>query len=896
MAVRLWKRNIREKINSISKKESLPLYLLIITFLLFTIHYFVFWGYISDDAGITFASAKTLVDYGRFSIDQFAERVEAHSNPLWMIILACIYFIGIPIPLGAKILSYFLGIATICMVYLISSKYGIKPSGLKPWTNIIGPLLLAVMTGFVLWGAAGLENELYAFLTAGLIYGCLKFEEASDIILIALFSFLIAITRPEGLLFAIALYIALFGRLSKEKTRYRKLFIPILTTLCLYCSSLIARYHIFSWIYPNTYYAKIGNSHVANAFSGIVYAFGFISKYWLLLLFNIILLFLLLKGGFFKSEKNLLSTKYLSKIRFAIPLFILLLITIFFVSDFYYISEFYPSSLKTYISLLTAHFILALICIGLTYIFARSRHETNYLNKLVNGSGAFSRNLMANKVIWYSIFIILANIIYILYVGGTWGTTRFLTPTLVSLALISTELFKDAYASSWNDIKIRKIALDSKKIVALIMILFILQMAYNTGVAYKNPIVRFGGVKEGHADWGNEVGGYLIANQYLPNAKHIPYMVPDIGATAYFANNYTIIDSARLGNVPIAHNGYEPDFFKDYVFNITKPVIIETHQAWSYVTNIGLYNEFTHRYELVKGCGTVQYLGKTLPRGYYIRTDLFISSVNVPLNNSNEYLVLKDYNISSSLFSQNGEMNLNTYWQKSITAIPPKTIDNHTMKIFLKNPKNEYLIDKHQITGGYYLPSKWNQSSVILDKRTIPIKNVTEGNYTPIIRVSYPGGQIDTNILADIKIASKHQRSLNHFISEFYDGVTKNDSTKAEIALKKIKGLDLLTYQIYHQIYIENKLKYINTLIKEGQPFEAYQAVYPLVGSKIGDEKLNDYLRKTEIKLSGLFEQKGKSIENERKICDAIDLYEKSIWLNPDNSKLRRHIEDIKQN
>ena len=628
--------NIREKINSFSDKESIPLYLLIITFLLFTIHYSVFWGYINDDAGITFSSAKTLVDYGRFSIDQFAERVEAHSNPLWMIILAGAYFIGASIPLSAKILSCFFGIATICMVYLISSKYGKKSSEFRPWMNIIGPLLLAVMTGFVLWGAAGLENELYAFLTAGLIYGCLKFEEASDIILIALFSFLIAITRPEGLLFAIALYIALLARLSKEKTRYRKLFIPILITICLYCSFLIARYQIFAWIHPNTYYAKIGTalgtshiSHIVNLASGGFYLFNFIFKYWPLFLLNIALLFLIINSS--KSEKDFLSIEYLRKIRFAIPAFILLLITIFGIFDFYIIFKLFPIYSVPFIPFLAfiiANFLLALMCTGLIYIFAKSKHEIIFLNKLVSRGSPVSRNVTENKVIWYSTFIILANIIYVLYIGGTFGVARSLTPALISLALISTELFKEAYVSSWNDIKIRKIAVDSKKIVALIMILFMLQMAYNTGMAYKNPVVPFGGVKEGHADWGNEVGGYLIANQYLPNAKHIPYMVPDIGATAYFANNYTIIDSARLGNVPIAHNWYEPDFFKDYVFNTTKPVIIETHHWWSYVTNIGSYNQFSHGYALVQGCGTVQYLGKTLPRGNYIRTDLFILFVS----------------------------------------------------------------------------------------------------------------------------------------------------------------------------------------------------------------------------------------------------------------------------
>ncbi|MHA1725994.1 MAG: hypothetical protein ACTSXH_14375 [Promethearchaeota archaeon] len=42
--------------------------------------------------------------------------------------------------------------------------------------------------------------------------------------------------------------------------------------------------------------------------------------------------------------------------------------------------------------------------------------------------------------------------------------------------------------------------------------------------------------------------------------KHVAFYVPDIGATSYYAENYTIIDATRLENVPIGHNGYSENF------------------------------------------------------------------------------------------------------------------------------------------------------------------------------------------------------------------------------------------------------------------------------------------------------------------------------------------------
>jgi hypothetical protein len=818
----------------LSRDRILVISLVLLAVVIFSIQYFVFWGYTTDDAGITFGSAKTLIDHGQWSIDQYAERVEAYSTPLWMWLLAGSYAAHIPIPIAAKVMTFVFCVLTLIAGYLICRRYGAAAPG---WKNALSPLLLAVMTGFVLWGASGLENGLYAFLTAGLLYGCLKFEKSKPW-LITLFAFLIAAVRPEGILFALFAYGGLIiATLLNPHKQFRNLIISGSVFAGLYILFLFWGYQLFAWFVPNTYYAKVSSSFSANFSNGWHYTVEFFKSYYVIFILGAALLFL---ATFYRRGK------------------------------------------------------------------ARRTRSEHPNSAWLAGP---------HRVIWYSIIFILANLIYVLYVGGAFfGRDRFFTPLLVCLAILLTELFKKAHlfrtpeneqptepaikkkhkpelkkkpASRW-------VYIVPQAVVGILVVLFVYQMAAGSAEAYKNPWVPFQNVKQLHASFGNQAGDYLISNAYLPNAKHVVYMVPDIGATSYYAENYTIIDSAMLGNVPIAHNKYKRTFFEEYIFNITRPVLIETHGSWSYYTNIGQYPEFTGGYVLTRGPGTESFGSVTVPNGYFIRKDLFLSTGAVATPTAGQDLVLTKNSLNSAQFTNRGQIQLETHWQRAVTPADVAALDNHTLNIYLENPQRQVQLIQDKIAGGYYLPSRWDANSEIVDRRVINLTSVPDGDYKLMIGITYPGKEMNNLASIDIQVGSSGEGAVNSLANEFNDSLAHNDDPQIQAALGKIKALDLTVFRRYDNLYLDHQLSRIEDLLNSGQPLEAYQILDPLAGSQTGDASLDAHLTKVEIAVSRAFEKQGQTLETQGDKTNAIRSYEKSMWLDPGNSHLRRHIEEIR--
>ncbi|MDI6896835.1 MAG: hypothetical protein QMC99_05855 [Methanocella conradii] len=863
----------------------ITLILISLTFIIFTVHYIIFINYIVDDAGITFASAKTLVDYGRLSIDRYAEVVESYSNPLMVLILSGLYISGFQIIPSAKILNYFLGIITMGIIFLISYRFG-KSS--KLWLNVTGALLLALTTGFIIWSDAGLENGLYAFLIATSIYSILKFEDKSQAVYIIISSFLLAITRPEGILIALFIFAAFF--LRNPKVNHKKILLPIASLILFYSLFIAARYELYSWIYPNTYYAKIGSSHIVNIITGIHYILDFIYHY--ITLFALIIALMLIATNSIEMSSNGRYNKCSIGTRnkvIAILFGFLVSLTIVWLYVVFIISPHMDEYIRGYISDIATISGTAIISISVVMLLIYAL-KNDLLYHVIKRAVILYNVLSNNRIIWYASFVALANLIYVLFVGETWGISRFLTPVLISLAVVLSELSKYGFT----------LYMQSKKswhitgLISILFALFVFQMLYNTIYMYNNPIVSFWTIKEGRADIGNNIGGYLISNGYLPNAKHVTYMVPDIGATAFYADNYTIIDSAKLANIPLAHNQYEHTFFENYIFHVVKPVIIETHDIWSYQTDLLNYTEFNNNYVLVYGQGNITYYGKRVATGYYIRKDLFIAGEDTPINSNDTYLVLKGFNISANVLSRDGVLEINTIWQKTASC-NDKIANNNELHIYLRNPTDSYLIDSHSITGGYYTPDKWDLSTLVIDKRTIDLKNVINGNYTLDADIIFPDGKSVSYLLGNVTVISDYKDIEQRYNTTLFESLYSNNYTNAEIVLKQIKGLNKQIYILYNNIILKKKLDYIDTLIDDGQLDQAYTNLYPFVGSEHLDIPIKSQFQSTQSKLSFLLEKRGKILESENHLKDAINSYEMSMWLNPDNSRLRRHIEELRK-
>ena len=166
----------------------------------------IYW-YI-EDAAISFAYAKHFAAGEGLVTYPGGERVEGYSNPLWTALIAIGYLLGISGFQTAKTLALTFGVLTVPIVYTITRH-------LRPHRRDATPLIAAFLTAgnaqFAIWGAAGLENSLFNFLLALGIWQLIVEVKRPHLPYSALIFFALAITRPEGILYAAFAGFWLFG-------------------------------------------------------------------------------------------------------------------------------------------------------------------------------------------------------------------------------------------------------------------------------------------------------------------------------------------------------------------------------------------------------------------------------------------------------------------------------------------------------------------------------------------------------------------------------------------------------------------------------------------------------------------------------------------------------------
>lgn len=222
-------------------------------------------NWLIDDAGISFAYARSFAMGAGLVSQPGMPPVEGYSNFLWILILAPFFKLGVFEPyLVPKILSIVL--VGITFVLLQRSISQISES------SFIAPLvalsLLATNASFVVWTSSGLENALYAALTALLLYFLLQAVARNTItdsksLSIGAISGLIALTRPDGALFILAFpLITLVTHVLPQRTLNRSLIRNLVfygvAVASVYGSYLLFRLMYFGEIHPNTYFAKGG--------------------------------------------------------------------------------------------------------------------------------------------------------------------------------------------------------------------------------------------------------------------------------------------------------------------------------------------------------------------------------------------------------------------------------------------------------------------------------------------------------------------------------------------------------------------------------------------------------------------------------------------------------------
>jgi hypothetical protein len=215
------------------------------------------WAFTIDDAGISYAYAKHLAEGEGPVAAVGGPWVEGYSNPLWVFLLVPLHALGFELPVAAKWLGVGLfGLALAAGSSLIAFAGGRSPrqSGAAEVCFTLSSVLCLEL---VVWAPAGLENALFGALLLGLAWLDAR-ESATPSAFAAsgLAAFALAITRPEGVLYAAPLVAVKLGRAFARREPMRQ----ALTATLLFVLPLMLyhalHYAAFGQLVANTYWAK----------------------------------------------------------------------------------------------------------------------------------------------------------------------------------------------------------------------------------------------------------------------------------------------------------------------------------------------------------------------------------------------------------------------------------------------------------------------------------------------------------------------------------------------------------------------------------------------------------------------------------------------------------------
>ena len=228
------------------------LLVLLVPLLIYTVHTLPLRGWVVDDAGISYAYARSLAQGHGLVAQPGLPPVEGFSNFAWVVLLAPFFALGLFDPILTPKL---LGMALVGISFFFVEKTLRKTAGHPRLATLVVLTLLALNTSFVVWSVSGLENPLTACLGAVLLY---QLTAGSKPVPAAVTALLIALTRPDGILFAAAY--PLWALLTRRDWR------ASLRLIAIYAAAFsvgFGSFLLFRWVYfgdlvPNTYHVKGG--------------------------------------------------------------------------------------------------------------------------------------------------------------------------------------------------------------------------------------------------------------------------------------------------------------------------------------------------------------------------------------------------------------------------------------------------------------------------------------------------------------------------------------------------------------------------------------------------------------------------------------------------------------
>ena len=228
------------------------------------------WEFWVDDAFITFRYSKHWAEGIGIRWNTKGHPVEGYTNFLWMALAA----LGVGLGLQPLVVARSLGVAALAGLTLILGRKGEVWSGSRGLFRLFMPAMLLVFGPTYFHAVSGMETTLYALLLYLLV------EAVADVVisaqlkrpwLIPLLTLLAGATRPEGVLVGIVGIGAALVRL-KDRERTRLLWAAMVVLVVPGAAYFAWRLSYFGYVFPNTFYVKVGHWH-----EGLLWTAGFVA-------------------------------------------------------------------------------------------------------------------------------------------------------------------------------------------------------------------------------------------------------------------------------------------------------------------------------------------------------------------------------------------------------------------------------------------------------------------------------------------------------------------------------------------------------------------------------------------------------------------------------------------
>jgi hypothetical protein len=674
----------------------------------FIAHYLVFTvsqPFYIEDAGISFAYARNLIEGHGLVTFPGGERVEGYSNPTWTFLMALFMVVKVSPWISSKIMGAVLGAITLPLVWAITRR---ARGGIDDLINIVPAFLLAGSTQFVLWCGAGLENSVFCVLLAAGLYRTVREGVDGGRPWSPFLWFLLAITRPEGAMYgALGLFAFVVFRIHRAITQaegsagqrvLRGVVLPVLTWVAIFGIPLALyhwwRYSYFAWEYPATYYAKLGDTKRFRPFSWDIRGWGYAKKYmvayWIAWVTP---LFFFATAGLERRAKRFPWRSTLGLVLLAI--FGLVVIWDGKGGPFDSWDFWTPMRRKWIVircwSIYGGAIMLGLLTLG-------------------------RKGWQALSITWAAY---CAAMFFNLYVGGDWmdgfrWASMWVVPQSILLALGLGALVDRIPGMAWRPCRL------SPKLRTLLLAAAAIAIASPAVMGSYDFVTR---PETGVRDVNRRVQ-YMTWVQERLHIDHITLLDVDMGAHMWFSG-WRIMDVAGLVDVRMGHHNYQKEFMREYVFQEERPDFIHSHGGWSRKTKINNFPEFKRGWIEIPGYPAGRkafHMGNHVARRH-LATETWDGPDQDPVPFEGG-ITLSAVSLRSAEVPVEGKFHLQTWWQA------PDREDGFRILIVLADGQGRTAVQEVGPGYDFLRVEDWRKDEWVYGRYDVVIpKDFPEGSY-----------------------------------------------------------------------------------------------------------------------------------------------------------------------